>query len=251
MYTFSFRTASPDRKKKRTERERDKCLEELIKCMGSGGNARACAAVLTMRCTETTFYSWLPQRTALPEWAEMRPCCTELPWKLQGTGEKVQDSGCALKFCQFITYSRMPSACKLWRGPQKHSLLTWKNHFTGYYEELFLLHWMNLICETPRLWLFITLFRGNKMLKRDRADMSHTISKAANKQVHHCGWYFHTGIIMQITSTKKKAKTDMMVISKCSHGSIYWAEMDRDGQYTADSPALQIFIMFLLIFSVY
>lgn len=86
----------PQTGKRRGQKGRDRCLEELIKCMGSGGNARACAAVLTMRCTETTFYSWLPQRATLPEWAEMRPCCTELPWKLQGTGEKVQDSGCAL-----------------------------------------------------------------------------------------------------------------------------------------------------------
>lgn len=163
-------------------------------------------------------------------------------------GESARQRMC-IKFCHFITYSRMPRACKLWRGTQKHSLLMWKNHLTGYYEESLLLHWMNLICEVQRLWLFFSLFRGYKMLKEDRADMSHAISKAANKQVHHHG-HFHIDIIMQITSTKT-AKTDMMVISKCSHGSIYWAEMDRDGQYTANSPALQISITFLLIFTVY
>lgn len=144
-------------------------------------------------------------------------------------GESARQRMC-IKFCRFITYRRAPRACKLWRGTQRHSLLMWKNHFTGYYEESFLLHWMNFISDAPKLWLFISLFRDDKTLKRARAYMTRTISKAANKQEHYHGWYFYTDIIMQIT-VAKSAKPNMVWLSECSHGSIYCAEMDRDGQF--------------------
>lgn len=128
----------------------------------------------------------------------------------------------------------------------------WKNHFTGYYNmgnRFYCTEWiLSLKCRGSDF--SFALFRGDKMLKGTRADMSHTISKATNKQVHHHGWDFYTDIIMQITSAKI-AKADLTVVSKRCHGSIYWADVDRDGQYTADSPALQISITFMLISSSY
>lgn len=86
-------------------------------------------------------------------------------------GESARQRMC-IKFCHFITYCRTPRACKLWRGTQKHSLLTWKNHFTRSYEE-----WMNFSSEAPRLWRFFSLFRGDKMLKGARADIARTRSQ--------------------------------------------------------------------------
>lgn len=102
--------------------------------MGSGGNARACAAVLTMRCTQTTFYSWLPQRAWVGRNAAM---LHGVAMETAGNGGESARQRMCIKFCHFITYCRTPRACKLWQGTQKHSLLMWKNHFTGYYKEAF------------------------------------------------------------------------------------------------------------------
>lgn len=166
-------------------------------------------------------------------------------------GESARQRMC-IKFCHCTTYCRTPRACKLWWGTQKHSLLNVKEPLYRIlqYEESFLLtEWiLSLKCRGSDF--SFSLFRGNKMLKEARADMSHTISKAANKQVHHHGWDFYSDNIMQITSDKT-AKKDLTVVSKCCHGSIYWADMNRDGQYTADSLALQISIIVMPILSSY